>query len=345
MFNSFRWGLDNRFHLSTSNAGGSVRKPDEKESAAKNVRSQAFLFAPRTRTFELTSGGGQHGMTMDDWGNKFVCDNSNPCHMIMYDGRYVARNPYVQAPPAAVNIAEEARTTNLKRLSPPEPWRVLRTRLRVAGEVPGPIETGKPGGHFTGATGVTVYRGDAYPKEYHGNVFVGEVANNLVYRAKLEPNGVGFTAKRAEPPDREFLASTDTWFRPVQFANGPDGCLYVIDMYRELIETVVSIPPVIVKHLDPASGINRGRIYRIVPDGFKPRPMPKLSKATTAELVKLLEHPNGWHRDTASRLLYQRQDKAAVRLLNELAENRESTLSRSHALYALPCLHALNRQH
>jgi putative membrane-bound dehydrogenase-like protein len=343
MLNSFRWGLDNRFHVSTSNAGGLVRNADDKEAAAKNVRGNAFLFDPATHHFELTTGAGQHGMTMDDWGNKFVCDNSNPINMVMYDGRYVARNPYVQAPPVAINIAEEARTTQLKRISPPEPWRVLRTKLRVAGTVPGPIETGKPTGHFTGATGVTVYRGDAFPKEYHGNIFVGEVSNNLVYRAKLAPNGVAFTAKRAEPPDREFLASTDNWFRPVQFANGPDGCLYVIDMYRELIETVVSIPPVILKHLDPASGINRGRIYRIVPDGFKPRPMPMLSKATTKELVKLLEHPNGWHRDTASRLLYQRQDKAAIPLLRLAKDIRfkGSPLGRLHALYALDGLKAL----
>jgi putative membrane-bound dehydrogenase-like protein len=335
MLNSFRWGLDNRFHVSTSNAGGKARKADEPESAGKDVRSQFFIFDPRTLKFELTSAAGQHGFTMDDWGNKFVCDNSNPCHTIMYDGRYVARNPYVQAPPVAVNIAEEARTTNLKRLSPMEPWRVLRTKLRVAGQVPGPVETGKPGGHFTGTTGVTVYRGDAFPKEYHGNVFVGEVSNNLVYRAKLVPNGIGFIAKRADPPDREFLASSDNWFRPVQFAIGPDGCLYVIDMYRELIETVVSIPPSISKHLDPASGVNRGRIWRIVPDGFKPPPMPQLGKATTAELVKLLEYPNGWHRDTASRLLYQRQDPKSPALLRKMVLETQSSLGCIHTLYAL----------
>jgi putative membrane-bound dehydrogenase-like protein len=340
MLNSFRWGLDNRFHVSTSMAGGKVRKVDDQDSAGKDVRGTAFLFDPRTLQFELTSGAGQHGMTMDDWGRTFVCDNSNPIHMIMYDGRYLARNPYVQAPPVAINIAEEARTTSLRRLSPMEPWRVLRTKLRVAGSVPGPVETGKPGGHFTGATGVTVYRGDAYPKEYHGNIFVGEVSNNLVYRATLHPNGVGFIAKRADL-DREFIASTDNWFRPVQFANGPDGCLYVIDMYRELIETVVSIPPIITKHLDPASGINRGRIYRIVPDGFKPRPTPKLSKATTEELVALLEHPNGWHRDTASRLLYQRQDKAAEPELQVLARQSNTPLGRLQALYALQGLKAL----
>src|SRR5262249_30192699 len=201
-------------------------------------------------------------------------------------------NPFVAAPAAAVNIAPEGKFTKLMRISPNEPWRVLRTRLRTEGIVPGSNEGGQPSGFFTGATGVTVYRGDAWPEEYRGSVFVGEVANNLVYRAKVEPNGVGLTAKRADT-EQEFLASTDTWFRPVQFANGPDGCLYVIDMYRELIEGAAFLPPQILKHMDVASGIDRGRIYRIVPEGFKRQPLPKLSKATTPELVALLEHPNG----------------------------------------------------
>src|SRR5262249_24819934 len=151
------------------------------------------------------------------------------------DARYVARNPYLQAPPAAVNIAPEGKYTKLFRISKNEPWRVLRTRLRSEKIVPGSDEGGQPSGFFTGATGITIYRGDAWPAEYCGNVFVGEVSGNLVYRARLEANGLGLKAVRADK-DVEFLASSDNWFRPVQFAHGPDGCLYVIDMYRELIE-------------------------------------------------------------------------------------------------------------
>src|SRR4029077_10730581 len=134
----------------------------------------------------------------------------------------------------------EGKYTKLYRLSPVESWRKLRTRLRTEGVVPGSDEGGQPSGFFTGATGVTVYRGDAWPAEYRGNVFVGEVSGNLVYRARIEAEGVGLKALRADK-DVEFLASKDNWFRPVQFANGPDGCLYVIDMYRELIETIVSL--------------------------------------------------------------------------------------------------------
>jgi putative membrane-bound dehydrogenase-like protein len=340
MLNSFHWGLDNRFHVSPSLDGGDVRPADRKDAKPVSVRGQGFLFDPRTRTFAVTSGGGQHGMSLDDWGRKFVCGNSDPIHLVMYDGRYLARNPYLQAPAAAVNIAPAGKYTKLFRASRIEPWRALRTRLRSQGLVPGWDEGGQPSGFFTGATGVTIYRGDAWPAEHRGNAFVGEVSGNLVHRARLEPNGIGLTAQRADK-DSEFLASSDNWFRPVQFANGPDGALYVVDMYRELIEGAAFLPPEILKHLDVSSGVERGRIYRIVPEGFKQPKIPRLSKATSAELVALLEHLNGWHRDTASRLLYQRQDRAAVVPLKKLAAESGSPLGRVHALYALDGLKAL----
>ena len=145
----------------------------------------------------------------------------------------------------------------------------------MAGAVKGPTEGGRVGGHFTGASGVTIYRGDAFPEHCRGQAFVGEVSNNLVHRMTVAAKGVGFVAQRADV-GMEFLASSDNWFRPCQFANGPDGCLYIVDMYRELIETVESIPPDILKHLHPESGVDRGRIWRIVPEGYVRHPAPKL---------------------------------------------------------------------
>src|SRR5204862_8212491 len=157
----FRRTLENRFHAPTSLGGGDVRRADRPNDRPVSVRQQGFVFDPRSGDFQVTSGGGQHGMTLDDWGRKFVCENSNPIHQVMYDGRYLARNPFVAAPAAAVNIAPEGKFTKLMRISPNEPWRVLRTRLRPEGVVPGSNEGGQPSGFFTGATGVTVYRGDA----------------------------------------------------------------------------------------------------------------------------------------------------------------------------------------
>src|SRR5262249_25975292 len=309
--------------------------PERKAANPVWVRGQGFVFAPRSEAFEATSGGGQHGMSMDDWGRTFVCTSHDPIFLIMYDSRYLGRNPYLEAPAAALRIAPGGYTTKVRRISPSEPWRVVRTRLRTTGiEAPHPTEGDQPFGYFSAASGVTVCRGDAWPAEYRGNVFVGEVSNNLIYRARLVPDGVGLTAPRADE-GAEFVASTDIWFRPVQMANGPDGALYVLDMYRYLVEATESIPPGIVKHLDVGAGFDKGRLYRIVPEGFKrPRP-PRLGKAPTGELVALLEHPNGWHRDTASRLLYQRQDRSAVAPLKKLAAEARFPQGRMHALYAL----------
>lgn len=340
MLNSFRWGLDNRFRISTSLAGGDVRPADDADQKPISVRGQGLLLDPRTLEFELTSGGGQHGMSMDDWGQTYVCSNSDPVQTLMYDGRYLARNPYMQAPSAAVSIARDGKYTDLHRISPLEPWRVLRTRLRSQGLVKGSDEGGKPAGFFTGATGVTIYRGSAWPEDHRGNVIVGDVANNIVYRGIISVDGLQRVVDRADA-DAEFLASSDIWFRPVQFAHGPDGALCVVDMYRELIEGAAFLPPEILKHLDVASGIDRGRIYRIVPETHTYSPPARLSEAGTSELVALLEHDNGWHRDTAARLLYTRQDQSAVGPLRKLGGDSPKPISRATALHALAGLNAL----
>ncbi len=342
MLNSFRWRIDNRFHIPTGLDGGEiVRVGGDEQSQPKGVRGQHLLLEPRTMTIETTSGGGQHGMSLDDWNlRSFVCGNSEPVHAIMYDGRYLARNPYLQAPAAAINIAPDGKFTKLMRISNVEPWRVLRTRLRSQGIIPGSDEGGTPSGFFTGATGITVYRGDAWPKEYRGSIFVGEVANNLVYRARVETSGVDLVAHRADS-DAEFLASSDNWFRPVQFANAPDGTLYVLDMYRELIEGAAFLAPQILKHMDTSAGANQGRIYRIAPDGFQYRAAPRIGDMSTIELVPLLEHDNAWHRETAARLLYQRQDVDAVDPLRRLVATSPSGLARVTAAYSLAGLGAL----
>jgi hypothetical protein len=126
-------------------------------------------------------------------------------------------------------------------------------------------------------------------------------------------------------------------------ANGPDGALYVLDMCRNLVESAAFMPSYLVKYLDVSGGVDKGRLYRIVPEGFRRPRTPRLSKATTAELVTLLEHPNGWHRDTASRLPYQRQDRSAVTPLQKLAVAGSSPLGRMQALHALDGLKVATR--
>ena len=339
--NSIRWGLDNRFHIWTSLSGGNVKATADKGGKPVSVKTRCVILDPRAwGKFELSSGGGQHGMSMDDWGRKFTCGNSQPALGIVYDDRYITRNPYLRAPAAAINIAPGGKHTKLYRISPPEPWRVLRTRLRKTGKFRGSDEGGTPFGFFTGATGITIYRGDAWPESHHGNAIVGEVANNLIYRANVTPHGVGVTADRADA-GKEFLASRDIWFRPVQFTHAPDGSLVVLDMYRELIEGAAFLPPEFLDHIPADSGNDRGRIYRIAPTKHQTGGKMRLDRMSSAQLVKLLEHPNGWHRDTAARLLYQRQDRSAVSALRALAKGSKSPIGRATAMHSLAALGVL----
>ena len=189
-------------------------------------------------------------------------------------------------PPAVLDIAAEGPAAPVFRISPPEPWRVVRTRQRAADPVLSrrlPATELFATGFFTSATGVTIYRGSAYPPEYRGNAFIGDVGGNLVHRKVLSADGATFLATRADA-NVEFLASTDNWFRPVNFANTPDGTLLIIDMYRETIEHPYSIPEPIKKHLDLTSGKDRGRLYNLVytDAATAPASPPRLSQAPTA---------------------------------------------------------------
>jgi len=342
LLNSFKWGLDCRIHGAASSSGGSVRRPDELNSESLSLRGQDFALDPRSLEMAATSGGAQHGLSFDRWGNKFLCSNSNHIQLVMFDNRYVARNPYLKTPNPRASIAADGPQADVFRKSPVEPWRIVRTRLRVSGLVRGPVEGGgKASGYFTAATGVTIYRGHLFPPPYHGNAFVGDCGSNLIHRKLLEPDGIGQIARRATP-GREFVASGDIWFRPVQFEVGPDGALYVCDMAREVVEHPKSLPPLIKKHLDLTSGRDRGRIYRVVPEKFQqPKPV-RLDRATSEQLVHTLEHRNGWHRDTALRLLYERRGRSLIGPLEKLASSSKLPEGRMYALYALAGIEALS---
>ncbi|WP_395745749.1 PVC-type heme-binding CxxCH protein [Prosthecobacter sp.] len=341
LMNSFIWGQDNRIHILAGGGNRGVitclKRPEDK---GLELGGKDFWFDPITLEFGLEGGGAQYGMSFDNYGRKFGCSNSDHLQYWVYDDKYANRNPYYTMPPAKQSIAVDGGAAEVFRISPDEPWRIIRTRWRIAGVVKGAVEGGgRVSGYFTGATGTTIYRGDAYGPDFVNNSFSGDAGGQLVHRKLIKPSADGISLIGERPADEhgfEFAASKDTWVRVVNFANAPDGCLHICDMYREVIEHPWSIPDEIKKHIDLNSGNDRGRIYRIVPEKGADRIGQKvaLGKASTEELVKTLGHPNGWHRDTAQRLLYERKDKAAVPLLEKLL-NGDNALAKLHALGAL----------
>lgn len=335
--NNLIWGLDNWIYGAGSNSGGQIKPADQPTARAVSLRGRDFRFHPATGKFEAISGSEQFGNTFDNWNNRFLCQNSKPAVHVVLPSHYLARNPYLPVPAVRRNIWKENR---VYRVSPAEQWRLARTKLRLAED----RKYSAPSvAHdvFTACTGVTIYRGAAYPQKYHGNLFVGDVQSNLIHRRLMKPSGVSFESLRADN-ETEMVRSKDNWFRPANMINAPDGTLHIVDMYREVIETPDSMPGEILAMVDLLSGNKRGRVYRLAPDGFKVPKQPQLESATTEQLVRELENPNGWWRDAAGRLLYERQDRSAIDPLRAMLRKTKSDLAQLHIIYALDGLNSLS---
>ncbi len=342
------WGLDHRIYIAGGSNGGEIQRAPGSESVmplpadfkSLSIKRNDFSFDPSTGDVRLESGGARFGNTFDDWGNRFLCNIRNPCQHVVLPYRYLARNPYLVVPSALNDCAEAGDQLPVYRTSPPEPWREFRAKRWVQEGSTLPKSELVGAGVVTSSAGITVYRGDAYPPEYRDFVFVADVAGNLFYRMKLVPDGVTFKAVQVDGT-KNFCTSDDLWCRPVNFVNAPDGCLHVCDMYREVIEHPWSIPDDIHSAIDLLRGRDKGRLYRLAPKSFKPRPTPKLSTSTIPALVALLDHPNAWHRETAQRLLFEKQDKSSLEPLRTIAKTGRTAQGRIAALGAVQAI-ALN---
>src|SRR5207249_875893 len=188
---------------------------------------------------------------------------------------------------------------------------------------------------FTSACSPIIYRDDLLGAEFYGNSFVCEPVHNLVAREIVTPQGTTFTSQRApDEQNSEFLASEDNWFRPSMCRTGPDGALWISDMYRFVIEHPKWVPEAAQKKLNLRAGDDKGRIYRVYPEGKQPRPITRLDKLDTAGLVAALDSPNGPQRDLAQQMLLWRDDKTAVERLKKLVATCSRPQARLQALCA-----------
>ncbi|MCA9191578.1 MAG: c-type cytochrome [Planctomycetales bacterium] len=324
LVNSLRWGVDGFLHGATSSAGAelqSLSSPTDETHPRLSLGRRDFRIDPFTRTIQAETGGGQHGMCFNGWGEKFVTSNSDHLQQVLDLEQWLnQQDSRVPFPPLRRSIATDGPQAEVYRASPIEPWRIVRTRLRVSGIAPGLVEGGgRPAGYFTGATGTWVMDANS-PFAVNSNsvAFVCDVGSNLVHRKLINGNGLFLSGTRVEQ-GTEFLRSSDIWFRPVQIGDGPDGALYIADMYREIIEHPKSLPPMIKKHLDLTSGRDRGRIWRVRASSSSQPILDDLSQLSNSQLVSRLGNPIAWQRLTSSQLLLERNAKETASELNQAA--------------------------
>jgi putative membrane-bound dehydrogenase-like protein len=342
LVNALQWGLDNWVYACSGSNASTVRSLERPDQAPVILRGRGVRFHPdRPGDLEPVSSGGQFGLAADDSEHWFTATNSQHLRHIVLPDHCLRRNPALPVSAVTLDIPDHGAACQVFRRSPFEGWRVERTRRRRQGPDAQRFPSTElvPGGYITSACSPVVYTADLFPAAYRGSTFVCDPANNLLHQDFLAPKGATFTATRAEPA-QEFLASTDNWFRPVNLSIGPDGALYVVDFYREVIETPLSLPDDIKKQLNLQSR-GRGRIWRILPEGSHSRRRPALSKASSGDLVALLADPNPWWRLTAQRLLLERQDRTVAASLDKLARQAPTWQGRVHALWTLHGLGAL----
>ena len=318
-------GIDNWVYLTSGLNGGRITSPAHPDRPPIEFTTSDSRFTAATLDFELTGGRSQFGLTFDDYGRRFTCSNRHPVWHVVLEPRYLKRNPHL----AFSETVHEVSAVGAKA----RVWAISRD-MTTASFIPGLM--GAPhAGTFTAASGVHIHRGDALPAEHRGSVFICESAQNLVQRQVLSPDGVTFSSRPARS-GQEFLASRDGWFRPIFAATGPDGALYIVDMYRRNIDHPQYLPETSRPLLDFESGKDRGRIYRIVSRDWKGSFGPvRLDRLSAPELAQALEHPNAWWRETAQRLIVERRHVAAVPHVRKLAEQSRAETARVHALWTL----------
>jgi putative membrane-bound dehydrogenase-like protein len=331
------YGLDNWIYLAHEGFAGAVlftdkfgdrgsdlRFADRPEAPSIRNERRNVRFRPDTYQIESLSSSSQFGLAFDEWGHLFTHNNSNHLRHEVIAARYLQRNPDLLIPSAMQDISDHGAAAQVFPITRRPRFELLTNSWE-----------------FTSACGLTLYLGGAFPGPKTS--FVAEPAHNLVHRDVWTQAGSTFVAKRARE-GVEFLASTDSWFRPVNFYVGPDGALYVLDYYRKIIEHPEWTSSEVATAKDLYDGRDLGRIWRIT-SGQGPvasGQWAKLGGASDQELVGHLANPNIWWRRTAQRLLVDRKSAAVRELLVRLFETSGSPVGRLHALWTLDGLGQLD---
>jgi mono/diheme cytochrome c family protein len=309
--NSLTWALDNWLHTSETDV--------------------FFRWKQGKMETKPTLSRGQWGNSQDDAGRIYRNSNSAVLYVDTVATPYYARHPnLIRTRGSYESLLGENGEVNIV-------WPVRPTPGVNRGYQSGVLRADKTLATYTAVHSPLVYRGDRLPGDVYGNVFVAEPSGNVVSRIILSDSGTTITARKAYE-NSEFLASTDERFRPVFLSNAPDGTLYVVDMYRGIIQHRGYITEYLYEQIKMRSlelPTRHGRIFRIVHDTTVRDTQTSLAAASTSQVVAALAHANGWWRDTAQRLLVERRDTTAVPALKTLVTDAPQARTRLQALWTL----------
>jgi mono/diheme cytochrome c family protein/glucose/arabinose dehydrogenase len=287
-------------------------------SAAYGMRAR---FTGGKWVLEATRARGQWGLSQDDFGRLYYNYNSDLLRGDLVGAQYLSRNPAF-VPTTGVNVKLMAEQTV---------WPGHPTPGVNRGYSAGTLRNDGTLRTVTATCGAGVYRGDLFGEEYRGNVFIPEPTGNLVKRVILdEKNGV--LAARNAYEGKEFWTSTDERFRPVNCYTGPDGALYVVDLYRGVLQHKAFLTNYLIKNIKERQleqPVNRGRIWRVAPKGAAAKPV--IVKGEPA----MLENANGWVRDTAQRMMVEKPDAKTARQLEKMISASKNPIARLQALWTL----------
>ena len=321
---------------------GTRANPEHSANSLTLAMDNWIYSMDHTRRYRFTGGQwvkeanpkrAQYGLSQDNFGRLFYNSNSDQLRGDLVPSHYAAKAAAgARFPGLAMSVAKDQSV-----------WPARINPGVNRGYQAGTLRDDFTLARFTAACGVSIYRGDALPSECVGNAFLCEPSANVVRRNILEEKDGVITARNAYDKT-EFLASTDELFRPVNTYTGPDGALYIVDMYHGIIQHRFFLTSYLRKQAE-SRGIDKltgmGRIYRVTHDTTKPMEKPALSKASSTQLIAELGHANGWRRDTAQRLLIERNEGLFASALNSVVMKSTNELARLHALWTLEGLNRL----
>ncbi|HEY8503971.1 MAG TPA: PVC-type heme-binding CxxCH protein, partial [Gemmataceae bacterium] len=336
-----QWGPDNWIYFGRGAGGGTIRGKYLKEPV--QLPATDFRIRPDGSAIEPVVGGtGTMGFAFTESGDRFVVSTRSPGIFVApLPWKDLTRNPYAATPALEVAATNEQRVYPTSR---PHPWRTRRA------EDPGfskyytdryGAEESAPNGYFTSACSPLVYQDVALPG-LRGQLLACEPAQNLIHRAAVERDGARLTLRRAAGEERaEFLTSSDPWFHAVALAHAPDGSVFVTDFYREIIEDYSAIPRYLQQQYGLVNGRDHGRIWRLTHADAVAAPPADMSRLTPEALAREVGSPHFWRRQTARRLLVEKQARGAAPALARLCREAAAPAAVLNAMHALDGLGAL----